>query len=280
MLTVTTIQEVQNILSPMREEGKSIGFVPTMGALHTGHTELMRRAADENDVLVVSIFVNPTQFNNPNDLRSYPRTLNEDLEKCKQVGVTLVFAPEVNEIYPTPDTRQFDFGQLDKVMEGRFRPGHFNGVAQVVSKLFDIVKPHRAYFGQKDFQQLAIIRRMVSDLSIAVEIIGCPTIREADGLAMSSRNTLLTPEQRQNAPIIAKTLHQARNKAGEMSVKEMLNWVVQQINGNPFLEVEYFEIANAQTLESVNDWSDAPSLVGCIAVQVGNVRLIDNILFS
>ena len=188
-------------------------------------------------------------------------------------------SPEVEEMYPTPDDRVFNFGNLDKVMEGKFRPGHFNGVAQVVSKLFNAVNPHNAYFGQKDFQQLAIIRQMVKDLSYNIEIVGCPTYREADGLAMSSRNTLLNAQQRSSAPLIHKTLFEARNKASQLNVEQTIKWVVNIINKDPELEVEYFEIANSETLQPIENWSDANSVVGCIAVQVGQVRLIDNILF-
>ncbi|PKP39436.1 MAG: pantoate--beta-alanine ligase [Bacteroidetes bacterium HGW-Bacteroidetes-15] len=279
MISLSTISELNEHLNPLRLKGLSIGFVPTMGALHRGHIELMLRAKQENPIVVVSIFVNPTQFNNPNDLRNYPRTLEQDLIKCQEAGVSYVFAPDVKEIYPVPDTRQFNFGLLDKVMEGKHRPGHFNGVAQVVSKLFDIVEPDKAYFGQKDFQQLAVIRKMVGDLSYKVEIIGCPTVREDDGLAMSSRNVLLNPHQRESAPLIAKTLMAARNKKDRFNVKDTISWVIEEINSNSELRVEYFEIANAETLESVSDWNDANDLVGCIAVQVGDVRLIDNILF-
>ncbi|MDY0253482.1 MAG: pantoate--beta-alanine ligase [Tenuifilaceae bacterium] len=279
MKTVNTIGELKSYLNTQRDCGRSVGFVPTMGALHQGHTELMRTARQHNDVVVVSVFVNPTQFNNPNDLRNYPRTLDQDLLKCEQVGVDLVFVPTVQEMYPEADTRKFDFGHLDKVMEGKHRPGHFNGVAQVVSKLFDAVNPTRAYFGQKDFQQLAVVRELAKTLRLDVEIVGCPTVREEDGLAMSSRNMLLSPEQRKSAPLISKTLFEARNKKELFSVKEMISWVIGQINSDPELNVEYFEIANANTLETINQWSEAGEAVGCIAVQVGDVRLIDNILF-
>lgn len=279
MKTVKTKEQLKSELVPLRAQGLSIGFVPTMGALHSGHTELMRIARGENPVVVASIFVNPTQFNNPNDLRNYPRTLDQDLKKCNEAGVDFVFVPDVEEIYPEPDHRLFDFGNLDKVMEGKFRPGHFNGVAQVVSKLFDAVGPTRAYFGQKDFQQLAIIRRMVNDLFYNIDIVACPTVREEDGLAMSSRNMLLNAQQRASAPLIAKTLFEARNKASELNVEQTINWVVNNINRDPQLEVEYFEIANAETLQSIRNWNDSNSIVGCIAVQVGQVRLIDNVLF-
>lgn len=279
MKTVTSIAELQLCLSTIRGKGQSIGFVPTMGALHKGHTELMRIAKTQNPVVVVSIFVNPTQFNDSNDLQSYPRTLEQDLAKCEEAGVSIVFSPSVKEMYPTPEIQQFDFGSLDKVMEGKFRPGHFNGVGQVVNRLFGIVKPNKAYFGQKDFQQLVIIRKLVEIQNFDIEIVACPTVRENDGLAMSSRNALLTPEQRQIVPIISKTLFAAQNKGSNFNVKELVRWVKDQINSTPLLNVEYFEIADATTLKPIEKWSDAQQSVGCIAVRVGDVRLIDNILF-
>ena len=279
MQLVNTIAQLKLAVNKEREAGKQIGFVPTMGALHRGHVSLVEQAVNATDFVVASIFVNPTQFNNPTDLKTYPRTLEQDLIILKEAGVSLVFVPTVEEIYPEPDKRVFDFGKLDKVMEGEHRPGHFNGVAQVVSKLFDIVNPHKAFFGQKDFQQLAIIRRMVEMLGLKVEIVSCPTVREADGLAMSSRNMLLNPKQRASAPIISKTLAQARNNMEQMSVKEMIEWVKNEINKNPELNVEYFEIADAKTLQPVSQWNSTKQAVGCIAVQVGQVRLIDNILF-
>ncbi|HDP55611.1 MAG TPA: pantoate--beta-alanine ligase, partial [Bacteroidetes bacterium] len=280
MKTIATVSDLKAELSKSIKSGLTIGFVPTMGALHKGHLELMKEARAQNDIVVVSIFVNPTQFNNPTDLQRYPRTLQKDKEKCADVGVDIVFAPAVEEVYPTVDERVFDFGNLDKVMEGKHRPGHFNGVAQVVSKLFDMVQPTRAYFGQKDYQQLAIIRKLVSDFNMDVEIVACHTVRENDGLAMSSRNALLSLQQRASAPLIAKTLLAARNQKESKTVQELINWVINEVNADPELEVEYFEIANAQTLQPVNDWADAQELVGCIAVQVGNVRLIDNVMFK
>ena len=274
-----TISPLVQYLDEYRGKSKTIGFVPTMGALHAGHISLIEESVRHDDLTVVSIFVNPNQFNNPDDLKRYPRNPDSDIVMCKQAGASVVFMPSVEVIYPEPDKRLFDFGILDKVMEGKFRPGHFNGVAQVVSRLFDIVKPNRAYFGQKDFQQLAIIKRMVWDYSMDVEIIPCPTVRECDGLAMSSRNTLLTPQQRASAPLISKILFEARNKAHSHSVDELLAWVVDSINQDPLLRVEYFSIVNAVTLEEITQWSDAENVVGCIAVNVGAVRLIDNVLF-
>lgn len=279
MQLVNSIAQLKLAVNNERENGKQIGFVPTMGALHRGHVSLVEQAVKATDFVVASIFVNPTQFNNPNDLKTYPRTLEQDLAMLEEAGVSLVFVPTVEEVYPEPDTRVFDFGNLDKVMEGEHRPGHFNGVAQVVSKLFNMVNPHKAFFGQKDFQQLAIIRRMVEMLDLKVEIVSCPTVREPDGLAMSSRNMLLNPEQRASAPIISKSLAHARNNMERLSVKETIELVKKEINNDPELNVEYFEIADAKTLQPISHWSNTKQAVGCIAVQVGSVRLIDNILF-
>jgi len=279
-VVVDKISDLKTMLQGFRSEGKSIGFVPTMGALHKGHVSLVERSVAENDITVVSIFVNPTQFNDKNDLKNYPRMPEKDIAMLEAAGVNVVFMPTESEIYPEPDTRVFDFGMLDKVMEGKFRPGHFNGVAQVVSKLFDIVEPHRAYFGQKDYQQLAIIRAMVRMLGYRIEIVGCPIVREPDGLAMSSRNLLLTPEHRKSAPLIYQTLAEARNKTNEFSVKEMIDWVVNRINSDPNLKVEYFELADADSLLPVQGWDHPNGIVGCIAVWAGNIRLIDNMMFK
>ncbi|WP_369489058.1 pantoate--beta-alanine ligase [Tenuifilum osseticum] len=279
-MVVDKISDLKTMLQGFRSEGKSIGFVPTMGALHKGHVSLVERSVAENDITVVSIFVNPTQFNDKNDLKNYPRMPEKDIAMLEAAGVNVVFMPTESEIYPEPDTRVFDFGMLDKVMEGKFRPGHFNGVAQVVSKLFDIVEPHRAYFGQKDYQQLAIIRAMVRMLGYRIEIVGCPIVREPDGLAMSSRNLLLTPEHRKSAPLIYQTLAEARNKTNELSVKEMIDWVVNRINSDPNLKVEYFELADADSLLPVQGWDHPNGIVGCIAVWAGNIRLIDNMMFK
>jgi pantoate--beta-alanine ligase len=278
--TLKTRQEVEQSLRNARENGKSVGFVPTMGALHGGHISLVKRAASENEVVVVSIFVNPTQFNDPNDLVNYPRTPEKDLALLETAGVDYVFMPTESEIYPQPDTRLFNFGQLDRVMEGAHRPGHFNGVAQVVSRLFDIVKPNRAYFGQKDYQQLVIIRQLVKMLGLSIDIIACPIVREADGLAMSSRNLLLSPECRASAPLIHRTLVEACNQIGQMSVKGMISWVESRVNQDKNLRVEYFEISNAETLEPVGSWTDAKNIIGCIAVWAGKVRLIDNVILK
>ena len=279
-MLVKTRAVLQEKLNALRKNGGTVGLVPTMGALHKGHLSLVKRAVDENQTVVVSIFVNPTQFNDPSDLKRYPRNLDADLQMLANIGCNIVFAPEVNEIYPEPDNRSFDFGNLDKVMEGKHRKGHFNGVAQIVSILFELVKPDRAYFGQKDFQQLVIIKKLVSMLNLAIEIISCPTIREPGGLAMSSRNKLLSPKERKNAALIFNTLKKANNLKGEKSVKDLIDWVIDTINNNPLLTVEYFEIVDDINLEPVTNWNDKHKKVACIAVFCGNVRLIDNYVLN
>jgi len=280
MQVVKHINELREILNIKLEEGLSIGFVPTMGALHHGHLSLVEQAGQQTGFVVVSIFVNPNQFNDKGDLERYPRDLQKDVDLLSLTSCDLVFAPNADEIYPEPDTRQFNFGALEQVMEGKFRPGHFNGVAQVVSRLFEIVQPHKAFFGQKDFQQLAIINEMVRKLKLGVEIIACPIIREKDGLAMSSRNMLLSSEQRQNAVVISATLFEAVNKTSEFTVNELCKWVISRINENDYLNTEYFEIVDSVTLQPVKNWEDPCSKVGCIAVHCGKIRLIDNIEFG
>jgi len=255
-------------------------FVPTMGALHAGHLSLVEAARKGGGTVAVSIFVNPTQFNDPLDLERYPRTLDADFRLLDPLGVDAVFIPSVKEIYPEPDMRRFDFGQLDKVMEGATRPGHFNGVAQVVSRLFEIVRPAAAYFGEKDFQQIAIIRAMVKQLELPVKIVACPTVREPDGLAMSSRNTLLNNEQRAAAPLIYATLAEAAALRTTLDIGAIERWVVARINQNPYLETVYFRIVDAGTLLPVTDRSVPGEKRGCIAVKAGDIRLIDNIDFG
>jgi pantoate--beta-alanine ligase len=280
MQIVKHINDLQPIINDQRKKGLSIGFVPTMGALHRGHLSLVETAGQQTEFVVVSIFVNPTQFNDPGDLARYPRDLQKDMDLLSESPCRLIFAPEPEEIYPEPDTRQFNFGMLEQVMEGEFRPGHFNGVAQVVSKLFDVVQPDKAFFGQKDFQQLAIIRELVRKLELPVEIVSCPIIREADGLAMSSRNTLLSQEQRHNAAHISATLFEAANKTNDLSVDELCQWVIHRINQNEYLNTEYFCIINEKTLLPIHTWSDPGRKIGCIAVHCGKIRLIDNIAFE
>jgi len=280
MIIVRTVAELQANLKAAKKAGKQVGFVPTMGALHEGHLALVEQAVASTDYVVVSIFVNPNQFNNAKDLERYPRDLERDAKMLETVKCELLFAPNVKEVYPEEDIRKFDFGDLEKVMEGRYRPGHFNGVAQVVSRLFDIVQADEAFFGLKDFQQLAIIRSMVEQLSLKVKIVPCEIVREKDGLAMSSRNTLLSESQRKNAPIIARTLTESCKFATELNIEELKSKVVNQINNSDELEVEYFEIVNGSTLQTVDKWSDCNYIVGCIAVFAGEVRLIDNVTYK
>jgi len=280
MKLYTTVTSLQETLAMDRAKGFKIGFVPTMGALHEGHLALVEKAGSLCDIVVTSIFVNPTQFNNEDDLTNYPRTLETDMKLLLKVRCDYVFSPSAEEVYPVPDTRKFEFGNLDKVMEGKFRPGHFNGVAQVVSRLFGIVNPHKAFFGRKDFQQLAVIRELIRQLDIPVEIISCDIVREHDGLAMSSRNILLMPEIRKCAPLIYQTLMEATKLTGLKSVKEVEKYVTDQINAIRLLKAEYFEIVNETTLLPVGSWSEEGTKVGCIAVFAGKVRLIDNIIFD
>ena len=275
MKTFYTVNELKQELSKVARA--DVGFVPTMGALHAGHRSLVEKARRECKVVVVSVFVNPTQFNDKNDLRNYPRTPEEDAAMLEAAGADYVLMPSVEEIYPEPDTRQFDFGLIDKVMEGATRPGHFNGVAQVVSRLFDIVNPAKAYFGEKDFQQIAVIRAMVAQLGYNIEIIDCPIIRDIDGLARSSRNLLLTPAHRAAAPHIYEVLSAAVAKVGELSPAELTAWVVAEVEKNELLKVIYFSAVDALSLQTINEWSDSERVQGCIAVQAGEIRLIDNI---
>jgi len=277
------IASLQEHLAGLRKNNKSVGLVPTMGALHSGHLSLIERAKSENEVVVCSVFVNPIQFNNPEDLEKYPRDLKKDLALLAEAGCNVVFTPTPEEMYPEPDTTIFDLGGLDKVMEGKFRPGHFNGVAVVVTKLFSIVQPQHAYFGEKDFQQLAIIKYFTRNLQLPIQIIGCPIVRESDGLAKSSRNQRLTADERTIAPFIYQTLSRAKEKLLEsyrqISVDELTTWVVTQIQQHEQLKVEYFEIVDAQTLLPVKNWYDSQNIIGCITVYCGEIRLIDNIIF-
>jgi len=279
MEVVTKIADLQKKIAEIRTNGGTVGLVPTMGALHNGHLELVKRCVAENSICVVSVFVNPTQFNDKNDLLHYPRTLDADCRLLESAGCAIAFAPEVEEMYPVEDTRVFNLGTVAEVMEGKYRPGHFNGVAQIVSKLFDAVQPDRAYFGEKDFQQIAVIRSMVKLLNYPVKIVACPIVREDDGMALSSRNLRLTPEQRKNAVSISQTLFKSRTFAEQHSVAETIDYVVSTLNSVPDLEVEYFEIVDGNTLLPVNDWSDSDYIVGCITVYCGEVRLIDNIAY-
>ena len=273
------VKELKSAVKSAREAGKSIGLVPTMGALHEGHKSLVDRCRKENDVVVVSVFVNPTQFNNKEDLRTYPRTEEADKALLEAAGCDVVFMPSVEEVYPEPDTRVFNLGPVAEVMEGPMRPGHFNGVAQIVSKLFMMVEPDRAYFGEKDFQQIAVIREMVRQEGFKLEIVPCPIVREADGLAKSSRNVRLTPENRAVAPNIYRLLSESLDFAKSHTVEETIKFVTTGINAYDAMEVEYYQIVDGITMQPISAWTDTRYAVGCITVYCGDVRLIDNITY-
>lgn len=282
MIVYQRIVDLQNALFPLHKQGKKIGLVPTMGALHAGHASLVEKSVAQNDVTVVSVFVNPTQFNDKNDLRNYPRTLESDCDLLEKVGADFVFAPSVEEMYPTPDHRQFEYPPVSTVMEGAHRPGHFNGVCQVVSRLFYIVRPDRAYFGEKDWQQIAVVKAMVKALSLGVEIVECPIVREEDGLAKSSRNTLLSADERAIAPAIYRALKESVDYAKTHTVAETHDKVVEDINSVEGLDVEYFSIVDGNTLQDVSSWDDSHYVVGCITVYCGKtpIRLIDHIKYK
>ena len=280
MKIAKTIKETKEFINKLKLQGLSIGFVPTMGALHKGHLELIRRAKAENDFVSCSIFVNPIQFNNSDDLKKYPRTLEDDIKKLEEIACDLVFIPSVEEMYPESDNTKYDFGGIEKVMEGKFRPGHFNGVAVVVKKLFDIIEPDKSYFGEKDFQQLTIIKALVKKLKLPVEIVPCPIIRESDGLAMSSRNRRLTAYERKIAPAIFNALKAISKIASEKSVKELKDFYAQEIEKIPEMQTEYFEISNIDNLSPVKELRKGKEYVACTAVFLGNVRLIDNIVIN
>lgn len=282
MKVVNTVQELKAELAAFRSEGKKIGLVPTMGALHAGHASLVGRSVKENDVTVVSVFVNPTQFNDKKDLETYPRTLEADCRLLESMGADIVFAPSAEEVYPEPDTRTFSYPPTDTVMEGAFRPGHFNGVCQIVSKLFSYVEPDKAYFGEKDFQQIAVVKAMVKDLNIPVEICPCKIVREDDGLALSSRNALLTAEERTLAVNISKTLFASVDYAKEHTLEETKKFVIDTINAHEGLEVQYYEIVDGDSLCGLASWDDSDYIVGCITVFCGArpVRLIDNVKYK
>jgi len=282
MKIIHTVRDLKATLADFRAQGKSVGLVPTMGALHEGHASLVRRSVKENDVTVVSIFVNPTQFNDKQDLAKYPRTLEADCALLEGIGATIAFAPSVEEVYPEPDTRTFSYPPTDTVMEGGFRPGHFNGVCQVVSKLFMMVEPDRAYFGEKDFQQIAVIRRMVDDLQFKLQVIPCPIVREGSGLALSSRNTLLSAEEKELAVNISRVLFISRHYAKSHTLAETKAWVVETLNALDGLEVQYYEIVDGRSLESLTSWDNSNDIVGCITVFCGHlpVRLIDNVRYK
>ena len=275
-MVITSAAILQQALAPLRGT-KTIGFVPTMGALHEGHLSLLRQAKTCCDAAVVSIFVNPTQFNNPDDLKNYPRDTENDIKKLTSAGADIIFIPTEKDIYPEPDDRVFDFGAMDKVMEGFYRPGHFNGVAQVVDRLFRLVQPQTAFFGEKDFQQLAIIKSLVVQEQLPVRIVACPIVREPDGLAMSSRNLLLSESQRAHAPLIYQTLKSAVEKINNTTIPALKQWVQTTIDADPTLETEYVAIVDAQSLQPVDEWTVAEHLQLCVAVYARPIRLIDNI---
>lgn len=282
MIVFKKIVDLQDALARAREKHQSIGFVPTMGALHAGHASLVQRAVGDNDISVVSIFLNPTQFNDKSDLEHYPQTFEADCKLLESVEATYVFAPSVEEMYPTADTRVFDFPPVTTVMEGEKRPGHFNGVCQVVSRLFDIVQPDRAYFGEKDWQQIAVVKRLVQFMGSKIDIIECPIVRETSGLAMSSRNERLTADERKLAANIYKTLKESLEMAKTHALEDTRQWVIKEINMHEGLEVEYFAIVDGQTLTDIGNWEDSDEVVGCITVYCGKtpIRLIDHIKYK
>ncbi len=283
MKVIANVAELKAYISEVKQQNKTVGFVPTMGALHEGHLNLVRKSVADNDISIVSVFVNPTQFNDKGDLDRYPRTLEKDSELLSSVGVDVVFAPSAEDMYSESEMREafeFDFGGLDEVMEGKFRPNHFNGVVQVVSKLFTMVEPNKAYFGEKDFQQLAIIRRMVKVMGFDVEIVGCEITREESGLAMSSRNALLSEEEREVATNISRVLKESATFYSQTTVSELQAAAIAAINRHEALEVEYLDIVNAETMQSVETWDEAEHIVACVTVYCGKVRLIDNIKYK
>jgi len=281
MLVVNNIKEITEHTSLLRSQNKSIGFVPTMGALHKGHISLINAAKTENDIVITSIFINPKQFNDKKDLENYPRTIEKDLNILEKAECDYVFVPSVEEIYPENYIeKEFDMGYLDKIMEGKHRPGHFNGVALIVSRFLDILKPDTAFFGKKDFQQLAIINHIVKKNNYPVQIKSCEIVRESDGLAMSSRNLLLEDKERRIAPYIYYVLNESKKLISEQNVEELIGWVIKRINDTALMRVEYFEIVNSETLAPVAKWEEECDKIGCIAVKIGKIRLIDNIKYN
>jgi pantoate--beta-alanine ligase len=279
MQVFTTVAQLRAFAEASRQAGRRLGLIPTMGALHDGHLQLVRAAAAECDDVVASIFVNPTQFNNPDDLRLYPRLPEQDTALLAGAGCTALFMPAVAEVYPQPTVLHFDFGPLERVMEGAHRPGHFNGVATVVSKLFHMARPHAAYFGQKDFQQVAIVRQLLADLSFDLELVVYPTVREADGLAMSSRNRRLSPEARAVAPLLYQVLTQAASQVRQgVAPAQVQAEALAALAAEPQFTPEYFEVADAQTLQPLGAYAAGRSVVLCVAAHLSGVRLIDNIV--
>lgn len=282
MQIIEKVSELLTYVENGKRKGLKTGLVPTMGALHKGHLSLVKRSKQDNDVTIVSLFVNPVQFNNPTDLATYPRQQEEDFKLLAQEGVDVVFAPTVEEIYPEDfdKNRKFDLGKTAEVMEGIYRPGHFQGVALVVNRLFELCRPTHAYFGMKDFQQIAVIRAMVQKEGLDVEIIACPIVREDSGLAFSSRNQLLEEQDKESAPEIFQTLNESKEYSLTHSVEETRQWVSDRINSKENFKLEYFEIVDGETLLPVEEWDEAQYIVGCITVYLGKVRLIDNIVYK
>ena len=280
MKIIRTLYDMTEYTVRQRERGASVGFVPTMGALHEGHLSLVEKAVKENAVAVVSVFVNPIQFNNQDDFAKYPRTEEEDFKKLAAAGVDAVFAPSADEMYPeNSQHREYELGNVAEVMEGKYRPGHFQGVARVLDILFRLVNPRRAYFGEKDFQQIVVVRNLIKNEGLQVEIIACPIKRASDGLALSSRNERLTEEQRKVAPEIYSALKYSVEYSNTHSVRATHDTVVERLDAIPGLKVEYFEIVDARTLQPVEEWEESNWIVGCITVYCGDVRLIDNIAY-
>lgn len=279
MLQFQTKRELNGFIRLQKKKGKRIGFIPTMGALHEGHLSMVRRARTENDIVAVSIFVNPIQFNNPEDLRKYPRMPEKDIQALVSERCDILFIPKADEMYPPGETQEavVDLGHLDRILEGSFRPGHFRGVAIVVKKLLDIVEPDRAYFGKKDYQQLRVIQFMVNVLNIPVEIVPCDTFRESDGLAMSSRNLRLPPAHRAIAPRIHETLQWVRGRMGQLPPKDLCSMAIKRLQDIPEFVPEYFEIADSKTLLPIETWETPNGAVALTAVFLGDVRLIDNL---
>ena len=278
MLLIETISDLQNKLEQAHRANQTIGLVPTMGALHEGHLSLIKRARKENDLCVVSVFVNPTQFNNAEDLEKYPRTLEQDLQLVSDYA-DIVFAPSVEEVYRVPATEQYAFGPVAEVMEGPARPGHFNGVGIIVKRLFDWVQPTRAYFGEKDFQQITVIKTLVRQCGLNLQIVPCPIVREASGLALSSRNRRLTEEERATAANIYRIL-KASTQLKTTNTQEIRKFVEDEINKYDLFRLEYYEIVDDETLQPVADLNDSNGVVGCITVWANQVRLIDNIRYK
>lgn len=283
MKILRRVSELLEFVAGARNRNASIGFVPTMGALHAGHLSLVKKAVEENEVSIVSLFVNPAQFNDPRDLESYPRNEEEDLKLLAKENVSAVFVPTVEEMYPDNvkgDEKIFDLGEVAEVMEGKYRPGHFQGVARILYRLFNLINPNRAYFGEKDFQQIAVVRRLVESENLRVDIVACPIKRDSNGLALSSRNTLLSPQQRLIAPEIYKTLKYSVEYSKNHSVRSTIDTVVERLDSIPEMKVEYFEIVDARTLQAIEEWDESPWVVGCITVKCGDIRLIDNITYK